>query len=147
MTTCRCVGKLLDAWVICFSDTRRPASDRCNFFIASEEIRPDLPLYDDTAKIGLGLWNYPVPAFSLEAALLFGGMVVCFRSGFPRRVPVALFGAVMLAVQALIFFGPPPASDRAAAVTALAAYFLFALIIWRLERRIGAAHSIGGLDA
>jgi len=34
--------------------------------------RPDLPLYDDTMKMGLGLWNYPAVALSLEAALLFG---------------------------------------------------------------------------
>jgi hypothetical protein len=34
--------------------------------------RPDLPLYDNTAKVGLGLWNLPAIAFALEAALLFG---------------------------------------------------------------------------
>ena len=38
--------------------------------------RPDLPLYDDAAKLGLGLWNYPVPAFLLEIVVLFGGMIV-----------------------------------------------------------------------
>src|SRR5918994_1042381 len=32
--------------------------------------RPDLPLYDDTAKVGLGLWNRPTLAFGLESALL-----------------------------------------------------------------------------
>src|SRR6266446_4987290 len=32
--------------------------------------RPDLPLYDDSAKVGLGLWNHPAPALGLEAALL-----------------------------------------------------------------------------
>jgi hypothetical protein len=26
--------------------------------------RPDLPMYDDTLKVGLGLWNYPIPAFA-----------------------------------------------------------------------------------
>ncbi len=36
--------------------------------------RPDLPLYDDAAKVGFGLWNYPVLAFLLEATLLFVGM-------------------------------------------------------------------------
>jgi len=30
--------------------------------------RPDLPLYDDTMKIGFGLWNYPAVALALEAA-------------------------------------------------------------------------------
>jgi hypothetical protein len=29
--------------------------------------RPDMPLYDDSSKIGFGLWNYPVFAFTLDA--------------------------------------------------------------------------------
>jgi hypothetical protein len=41
----------------------------------------------------------------------------------------------MLAVQAYIFFGPPPASPAAAAGTALGAYGLFALVIWFLADR------------
>lgn len=69
--------------------------------------RPDLPVYDDAAKIGLGLWNHPALAF----------------------------GLVMLGIQAYIFFGPPPASDRAAASTALGAYAIFALLIWWLQDR------------
>ena len=28
--------------------------------------RRDLPLYDDAAKVGLGIWNYPIIALSLE---------------------------------------------------------------------------------
>jgi hypothetical protein len=28
--------------------------------------RPDLPLYGDTAKVGLGVWNYPAVALSLD---------------------------------------------------------------------------------
>jgi hypothetical protein len=69
--------------------------------------RPDLPIYDNAAKIGLGLWNRPALAF----------------------------GLVMLAVQAYIFFGPPPVSDRAAAWTALGAYAIFAVLIWWLQDR------------
>lgn len=36
--------------------------------------RPDMPLYDDSSKIGFGLWNYAVFAFVLELAVLFSGM-------------------------------------------------------------------------
>src|SRR5262249_419622 len=54
--------------------------------------RPDLPLYDDTAKVGLGLWNLPVFAFLLEGALLFGGIVLCVRAGLVRPGPVTIFG-------------------------------------------------------
>lgn len=42
--------------------------------------RPDLPLYDNAAKVGLGLWNYPAPALLLEVAVLFGGMFLYLRS-------------------------------------------------------------------
>jgi hypothetical protein len=97
--------------------------------------RPDLPLYDDTAKVGLGLWNRPALALGLEAALLFGGLWLYVGTGVTRRGALVLFGLIMLAVQAYIFFGPPPISDKAAALTALAAYAVFALAIHLLERR------------
>jgi hypothetical protein len=41
---------------------------------------------------------------------------------------------MMLGVQAYVFFGPPPVSDKAAAATALGAYVLFAGVIRFLER-------------
>jgi hypothetical protein len=97
--------------------------------------RPDLPLYDNSAKVGLGLWNRPVVAFGLEAALLLGGMLLYFQLQPRRRGGTVLFGLVMLGIQAYVFFGPPPASDNAAAATALVAYAVFALIIWLLADR------------
>ena len=100
--------------------------------------RPDLPLYDDTLKMGLGLWNYRVPAFLLEVAILFGGMLLYLRSttattrfgrwGFP------VFGVLMLAIQAGAFFGPPPGAEWVAAVEALVLYIVFAAIAGWLER-------------
>jgi hypothetical protein len=38
-----------------------------------------------------------------------------------------------VAVQAYVFFGPPPVSDTAFAMTALALYFSFAAIVYWLE--------------
>ncbi len=96
--------------------------------------RPDLPLYDNTAKVGLGLWNVPAVAFVLEAALLFGGMWLYLATGVVPRLRMVVFGLVMLAIQAYVFFGPPPVSDNAAAWTALAAYVVFAAVAARLER-------------
>jgi hypothetical protein len=96
--------------------------------------RPDLPLYDDTAKVGLGLWNIPSVAFALEAALLFGGMWLYFGSVVASRLRMVVFGLVMLAIQAYVFFGPPPVSANAAALTALGAYAVFAAVAARLER-------------
>jgi hypothetical protein len=101
--------------------------------------RPDLPLYDDHFKVGLGLWNYPVLATALEIVFLFGGMYLYSRStrsvGRGGRYGMVIFGFVMLALQASVFFGPPPPSDRAAAVTALGSYFAFAAVAYWLERK------------
>lgn len=96
--------------------------------------RPDLPLYGNSAKVGLGLWNLPALALGLEIVLLFGGMWLYFQAGGRRRVATAVFGLIMVAIQAYVFFGPPPVSDKAAAATAIVAYALFAGIIWVLER-------------
>ena len=41
----------------------------------------------------------------------------------------------MLAVQVYVFFGPPPASDKAAAGTAILAYVVFAVVIRLIEGR------------
>jgi hypothetical protein len=99
--------------------------------------RPDLPLYDDTLKVGLGLWNYPILAFALEIALLFGGMMLYLRATTPKdnigRYGMAIFGLIAVALQSIIFFGSPPTSAEAAAATALLSYFGFAAIVYWLE--------------
>jgi hypothetical protein len=101
--------------------------------------RPDLPLYDDTMKVGLGLWNYPAIALALEALLLFGGMLMYLRRTSPinavgRYGPPA-FGILMLAIQGYVFFGPPPTSPGAAAITALVSYVVFAAVAQWLDRQ------------
>ena len=101
--------------------------------------RPDLPLYDDSFKVGLGLWNYPALAFGLEIIFLFGGTYLYMRAtkaiARAGRSGIVIFGFLMLAVQAVVFFGPPPSSDKSAAVTALVVYFAFAAIAYGLERK------------
>src|SRR5437868_11791137 len=64
--------------------------------------RPDLPLYDNTAKVGLGLWNLPVPALVLEIVVLFGGIWIYLRTGPARRTSMIVFGAIMVCIQAYI---------------------------------------------
>ena len=100
--------------------------------------RPDLPLYDNTAKVGLGLWNYPAWAFGLEAALLLGTVAAYLQKQPTHRTALITFSVVMLGVQAYVFFGPPPTSPAAAASTALAAYAIFAFVIWFVADRRSA---------
>jgi hypothetical protein len=101
--------------------------------------RPDLPLYDNSLKVGLGLWNRPVFAFLLEIAVLFGGMYLYLitteavsRSG---RYGMIVFGLVMLTFQSIVFFGRPPASDKAAAIISLVFYVAFAAVAYRLAKQ------------
>jgi hypothetical protein len=66
----------------------------------------------------------------LEIVVLFSGMHLYMKTSRPiargGRFGIVFFGLVMLFVQAYLFFGPPPTSDKAAAVTALLFYFSFA---------------------
>jgi hypothetical protein len=102
--------------------------------------RPDLPLYDNSMKVGLGLWSYPALALALEMLLLFGGIWLFFRGRLADSVSTFVFGVLMVALQAYLFFGPPPVSDKAAAWSAIACYAAFALVIWwMVDRRAALA--------
>jgi hypothetical protein len=75
----------------------------------------------------------------LEAGLLFGGILLYLRTNptEPRvwRISTPVFGLLLLGVQLFVFFGSPPTSPAAAAITALASYVLFAAISYWLERK------------
>jgi hypothetical protein len=100
--------------------------------------RPDLALYDDTYKMGFGLWNYPVAAFALEIIILFGGIFLYMRSTTAEsligKFGMPVYGLLLILLQAYIFFGPDPASPSAAAFTALLAYIVLAGLAFWLEK-------------
>lgn len=98
--------------------------------------RPDLPLFDDAAKVGLGLWNRPVPAFVLEVGLLLGAAVLWVRArpSSRGRRGAWMLTAVLVAVQVVFLLGPPPPSGAAVAITALVAYLAFAWGAARVDR-------------
>jgi len=100
--------------------------------------RPDLALWDNTAKVGLGLWDYPVATLVLEGLLAFGGLAA-YLAGTRTRpgshaYSLPLLVVMVFAMQVGMLVGPPPASDRAMAVTALLAYFVIAGLVAWLER-------------
>jgi membrane-bound metal-dependent hydrolase YbcI (DUF457 family) len=102
--------------------------------------RPDLPLIGNRFKVGLGVWNMPALAFLLEAGLLAAGLLWSLTLRPPAArggtTGFVVFGIAMMLVQAIVFFGSPPATPAAAAITALVAYAVLAAIAaWRDARR------------
>jgi len=93
---------------------------------------PDLPLLDNSFKVGFGLWRHLWLSFPLEIALLVGG-----ASLYARQVPsrtrfgdtyLWLLVAVMAGIETYACFGPDPASEVAEAQTALVAYLALAAV-------------------
>jgi hypothetical protein len=100
--------------------------------------RPDLAIYDDTLKVGFGLWNYRAIEFVLEIGiLLIGAALYLKRNGaIARRIGLIIFVATLVLIQTSnTFLRQPPSSDRAFAITALIFYTVFAVIAFLLEKR------------
>jgi hypothetical protein len=100
---------------------------------------PDLDLVDESRKVGLGLWNFPMLELALELLLLFGGLAFYLAKSpglsRARRVTLVLFCLLMTAFQLAGSFGPPPPSVRIVAVSGLLLYLGFTCIAWLVERR------------
>lgn len=97
--------------------------------------RPDLTLAGAPPKLGFGLWNLPAVAMTLELALIAGALIYYALRTRPvdrtGKVSLALLVLMLFAVQAIDWFGPPPAEATAALpLTALLAYSLAALAAW-----------------
>jgi len=100
--------------------------------------RPDLPIYDDTLKVGFGLWNYRGIEFVLEIGiLLLGAVLYLKRNGaIARKIGIIIFVAALVLIQTSnTFLRRLPSSDLAFAVTALVFYTVFAVIAFLLEKR------------
>ena len=100
---------------------------------------PNLALYGDKWKIGLGLWNYPAVEFSLETALIAGGVFLYLRRnrlGAGRRIATLLFAVGLLVVEWGDMFVPrTPLSDRMTAAGVFVFYTLFTGIAFLIELR------------
>jgi len=101
----------------------------------------DLPLYDDTWKVGFGLWNYRELEFALEIALLAGGIALyVVGNAMPaiRKAGVIAFGVLLVIVQIGDTYVPrTPLTDNATVMGVWVFYTLFVLIAFAVEK-IGA---------
>jgi hypothetical protein len=101
---------------------------------------PDLPLSGDSPiRLGLGLWNHPVATLLLELACLAAGVAVYVAWGSTRHParPGRLGGltTVLIAIYLLSFFGPPPPSVAAIAVTDIVGLLLLVALAAWADRR------------
>ena len=101
----------------------------------------DLPLIGNRFKVGLGLWNQPIVALLLEVAILNLGLFFYLRSTVRAKrggtAGFVLLSVFLVALQLMVFFGSPPRSATAAAITALIGYSIGAAIpAWLETRRV-----------
>jgi hypothetical protein len=103
---------------------------------------PDLPLYDNTAKIGLGLWNNAVATYLIEGLILIGGLILYLRSTSATTL-TGKYGMIVLVILMLVFnldtlVGSPPSSPQVVAGSALISYLVLAGIAFWLDRKRSA---------
>ena len=101
----------------------------------------DLPVYDNTAKVGFGLWNYRDPEFAVEIALLALGIALYLaRNVMPaiRKGAVIAFGIALVVIQIGDTYVPRTAlSDKGTALGVWIFYTFFVFIALFVEK-IGA---------
>ncbi len=101
--------------------------------------RPDLPILPDGPYVGLGLWNVPAVAVTLESALYALGVVVYLRATRARDA-IGRWGlwsllAFLPAAWLSALFGPPPPSERAIAWMGLFGWIVVAWAWWADRHR------------
>ena len=98
----------------------------------------DLAIYDNTWKVGFGLWNYRDPEFALEIAFLVIGIVLYLgRNVMPtnRKVAIIGFGIALVIVQIGDTYVPrTPLTDKATAMGVWIFYTLFVAVAFLVEK-------------
>ena len=99
--------------------------------------RPDLLLWPGGDKVGLGLWNYPVPEQALEIGLLgLAGMAWAWtaaRAGKGLFAPL-VFVTALLALQVMVMFMPAQHDTFQLGLSALIVYVLVSAFAWMIDR-------------
>jgi hypothetical protein len=98
----------------------------------------DLAIYDNTWKVGFGLWNYRDPEFALEIGLLGAGiMLYLMRNAMPaiRKTAVIAFGVALVVIQIGDTYVPRnPLTDKATAMGVWIFYTLFVVVAFLIEK-------------
>ncbi len=100
--------------------------------------RPDLGLWFDNMKVGLGLWNLPLPEMALEMGMLAiaGGAWVAVRKNMGLRAAPALgFIALLTLLQMVSLVSGQTENGLQMGGLALFGYGVAAVGAWFAERR------------
>lgn len=94
---------------------------------------PDLTLYGAPPKLGLGLWNHPAIAMPLELGITFAALIFYIVKTRARtsstRLALGLLALLLLTVQVVNWFGPPPEQPTAGtALFVLGTYAVLCLL-------------------
>jgi len=107
----------------------------------------DLAIYDNTWKVGFGLWNYRGPEFAFGIALLAIGIALYLvRNAVPAicEGAVIAFGLVLVIVQlGDTYVARTPLTDKATVMGVWIFYTLFVVIAFGVEK-IGSRKRIDG---
>lgn len=101
--------------------------------------RPDLPLWYDSFKVGLGLWNFLLLECFLELALLWAGVMLALKVVGQNRRRYIVLGIVMSAVQIICVAMPTPEQDYKIALQLLASYGCLTFLAYVADRKTLAA--------
>jgi hypothetical protein len=98
----------------------------------------DLAIYDNTWKVGFGLWNYRDPEFALEIGLLGAGILLYLtRNVMPaiRKRAVIAFGAALVVIQIGDTYVPRnPLTARQTVIGVWIFYTLFVVVAFLIEK-------------
>lgn len=101
---------------------------------------PDLTLAGSPPKLGLGLWNDPVVAMPLEIGLTLGALWFYAARRRPAPLRLGTLTGLLLALQAVNWFGPVEADvTTGTSLLAFAAFGLVTLAAWWMGKSEGQA--------
>jgi hypothetical protein len=107
--------------------------------------RPDMPVtINGTTRLGLGLWNHPGTALTIESAMFIVG--TAFYTSATRatdrigRIGLWALIVVMVALFFAALYGPPPPSTAALAVGGHFAWLFVLWAYWVDRHRVTIGH-------
>ena len=105
--------------------------------------QPDMPLFHDSFKVGLGLWNFPMLSFTLEMfALIAAGYLLLKDIVNVKRLVFIIF---LLAVSYIgMFFAPEAeATSEQASISVLASFAILTALAYWCEPRNASPNQEG----